>query len=204
MITVVTDCLYHWLDPRYYSALVESEGLIKPPLEGADSVSRAANDSSLESFGFISFSASKFSANSWTSELSNSLSRISAPVSYAVSPSARASTQALRDAPSKWFLYYVALIILTLFTSVYYTSCCTSSTFIVNMVDTFKLLITTTALAALGAAHPVARQISTVSDVSLAIQTTVISSFTDSASASATSSVKVADLSHLKEDCTIH
>ncbi|KAL5525607.1 hypothetical protein ACEPAG_6943 [Sanghuangporus baumii] len=73
------------------------------------------------------------------------------------------------------------------------------------MVDTFKLLITTTALAVLGAAHPVARQVSTVSDASsTTVETTVIPSFTDSATASATSSVKVADLSHLKEDCTIH
>ncbi|KAL5504307.1 hypothetical protein ACEPAH_8381 [Sanghuangporus vaninii] len=72
------------------------------------------------------------------------------------------------------------------------------------MVDTFKLLITTTALAALGAAHPVARQESTVSDAySTAIQTTVLPSFIESASASATTSADVADLSHLKEDCTI-
>ncbi|OCB89942.1 hypothetical protein A7U60_g2882 [Sanghuangporus baumii] len=184
---------------------METEGLIKPPLEDDYSVSRAASDSSPESFGFISLSAFEFSANKLASELFSPLSRISAPVAYAVSPSARASTQTLRDVQSRWFLYYVALFTLTLFTSVFYNPYLTSSTFIINMVDTFKLLITTTALATLGAAHPVARQMSTVSDASSsAIQTTVIPSFTDSASASTTSSVKVADLSHLKEDCTIH
>ncbi|KAL5486185.1 hypothetical protein ACEPAI_7230 [Sanghuangporus weigelae] len=72
------------------------------------------------------------------------------------------------------------------------------------MVDTFKLLVTTTALAALGIAHPVTRQESTINDASsTAIQTTVIPSFTESASASATANANVADLSHLKEDCTI-
>ncbi|KAL5525606.1 hypothetical protein ACEPAG_6942 [Sanghuangporus baumii] len=112
MITVVADCLYYWLDPRHYSALVESEGLIKPPLEGDDSVSRAANDSSLESFGFISFSASEFSANNWNSQPFSPLSRISAPVANAVSPvspSPRASAQVLRDVQYKWYLYYVIL-----------------------------------------------------------------------------------------------
>ncbi|KAL5504308.1 hypothetical protein ACEPAH_8382 [Sanghuangporus vaninii] len=184
---------------------METEGLIKPPLEDGDSVSRAANDSSPESFGFINLSAFEFSANKLTSELFSSSSRNSAPVAYAVSPSARTSAQTLRDVQSRWFLYYAALFTQTLFTSVFYNSYLTSSTFIINMVDTFKLLITTTALAALGAAHPVARQMSTVSDASsTAVQTTAIPSITVSGSTSATSSVKVADLSHLKEDCTIH
>ncbi|KAL5486186.1 hypothetical protein ACEPAI_7231 [Sanghuangporus weigelae] len=90
MITVVTDCLYHWLDPRYYNTLAESESRIKPPLEGDDSVSRAANDSSLESFGFISFF------------------RTSAPIAYAVCLPRPVSTQTLRDMQSD-SLYSVAL-----------------------------------------------------------------------------------------------
>ncbi|KAL5525608.1 hypothetical protein ACEPAG_6944 [Sanghuangporus baumii] len=128
--------------------------------------------------------------------------RTSAPIAYAVCLLRPVSAQTLREMQSNSFLY--APVILTRLTSVYYTLHCTSFTFVINMVDTFKLLITTTALAVLGAAHPVARQVSTVSDASsTTVETTVIPSFTDSTTASATSSVKVADLSHLKEDCTI-
>ena len=59
------------------------------------------------------------------------------------------------------------------------------------MVDTFKLLITTTAIAAMTVAHPVGRQESTATDTGFL--TTATSSFTEASSTSATATVKVSN-----------